>query len=420
MQHPDAPQPSLPVEPSANTFGTRKRRALLVFGVISAAVILLLGVQSWRVVSAIVEAESAVVVPLPPSSVEFDESRTISMESVEIVYEPMIIPGNNTLYSNPEDSEAETSAAPVDDPGTPVSTANRPDRPGRLEVARALAEAGMASGDPGRSSLWEGSEYLDILLLGVDRREDGGDQNADVIMVVRLDLLQNIIRGVSIPRDLLVEIPGVGPGKINESYNHGILANPMDPVAGVSRVRDTIETNFGVTIDHYVLIDFTGFENVVDALGGVTVDIPYAIVDTEYPTSEYGTEVVVFDQGLQTLDGDQALKYVRTRHADGDDARRQRQIDVISASLASGKSLSSITKADDLILAAGDAVQTSFTLEQQLTLARMAMSFSSGNIALETIGTPIIESGWTTEGQWVYVGDIAQIGNLIQETLQGG
>jgi LCP family protein required for cell wall assembly len=276
----------------------------------------------------------------------------------------------------------------------------------------------MADGDPGLSEVWEGRESLNILVLGVDRRPDGGDQNADVIVIAQLDLVSHTLTGVSIPRDLLVTIPGAGDGKINESYNQGVLNSPDDPVAGVARVRDTVESTFGVRIDGYVLVDFSGFEEIVDALGGIEVEVPYAIVDNEYPTEDYGTEEIRFEPGLQHMNGELALKYVRTRNADSDDARRERQIDVIVSILQQGKSFSSIANADELIVTAGDAIQTSFSLEEQLTLARLARMMTPEQVSIVTLGEPLLISGWTDAGQWVYTADPDELRRFVQQALE--
>ena len=281
-----------------------------------------------------------------------------------------------------------------------------------------MVDAGIGGGDPGRSEIWGGKTELNILVLGVDKRADGGDQNADVIIITRLDLVNHRLAGVSLPRDLEVEIPEVGPGKINGAYNDGVVASPDDPVAGVAKLRDTIESLFGLRIDGYVLVDFSGFSDVVEAMGGITVDVPYEIVDNEYPTEDYGIEMIHFDAGIQDMDGEEALIYVRTRHADSDDARRQRQLDVIRAIFRQGKSIESITNADQIILSAGGAIQTSFDLEQQLTLARIAFEMDDGDIRLTTLGEPLLQSSWSEEGLWIYTGDPAAIEAFVLDALR--
>jgi LCP family protein required for cell wall assembly len=317
----------------------------------------------------------------------------------------------------------QTPTAPAPTEAAPTATATPPLAQGsgdtsRLSVVRDIVGAGTEDGDPGLSPVWGGRTSLNILVVGVDRRADGGDQNADVLIIAHVDLINKRVAAVSLPRDLLVEIPGVGPDKVNGSYNYGVLADPDDPAAGVAKVRDTIETVFGVPLDGYILIDFSGFENVVDSVGGVDVEVPYAIVDEEYPTEDYGTEVVTFDPGLQHMDGETALKYVRTRHGDSDDARRERQYQVLLALFDKGKSIGSVTRFDDIIGALGGSVQTSFPFEQQLTLARLGLEIERIDIRLSVLGPPLLESGYTEDGRWVYTGDTTTIVAFVQDALK--
>jgi LCP family protein required for cell wall assembly len=288
-----------------------------------------------------------------------------------------------------------------------------------FDVLRELTAAGTG-GDPGLDPVWEGREQVTILVLGVDRRPDGGDQNADVIIIARLDLRTKQVNAVGLPRDLLVQIPGYGRGKINGAYDLGVRANPDDPVAGVALVRDTVEDNFGVAIDHYILVDFEGFEAVIDAVGGVEVTVPTLIRDDAYPTEDYGTEVVVFEPGTQEMDGERALKYARTRNADSDDQRRERQFQILLALFDEGQNLGSLTNTAEIILALGDAVQTSFTLEAQISLARIAFQMDEADIHLTGVGQPLVEPGWSDDGSWVYVGDAAAIAAFVQEGLGAG
>jgi LCP family protein required for cell wall assembly len=380
--------------------------------VLLAIATVVLAIQSWRVLSAIVDAEHSAVVPLPPSDIALSTSTAIptSVPPTESAH----IAASGSEQSTPTQPPAPTSAPAA----SPTESANEPDPPSQLDVARQLVDAGIGGGDPGSSDIWEGKTELKILVLGVDKRADGGDQNADVIIIAHLDLVNHRLSGVSLPRDLEVEIPGVGPDKINGAYNYGVLASPDDPVSGVAKVRDTIESLFGIPIDGYVLVDFSGFSDVVDAMGGITVDVPYEIVDDEYPTEDYGVTSIHFDPGVQEMDGEQALIYVRTRHADSDDARRQRQLDVIRAIFSQGKSITSITNADEIILSAGGAIQTSFDLEEQLTLARIAYEMSDDDIQLTTLGEPLLQAAWSEDGRWIYTGDPDAIKTFVLDAIR--
>jgi LCP family protein required for cell wall assembly len=411
---PEQPAPT-PRPPSRlGILHNRRRKAAAAALVLLSLLTLVLAVQSWRVLSAIVDAEQAAVVPLPPSDIALATPTTAPPTATNA---PAVV--STDVQDDPTATEAPPTATALPAP-TETFEPEQPDPPSRLEVAQQLVDASINGGDPGSSDIWEGKTSLNILVLGVDKRADGGDQNADVIIIAHLDLVNHRLAGVSLPRDLLVEIPGVGEDKINGSYNYGVVASPDDPVAGVAKVRDTVESVFGIPIDGYVLIDFDGFSDVVDAMGGITVDVPYEIYDDEYPTEDYGVTTIHFDPGVQDMNGEQALIYVRTRHADSDDARRERQLDVIRAIFEQGKSVESITNADEIILSAGGAIQTSFDLEEQLTLARIAFEMKDGDIELTTLAEPVLEAGWSDDGRWIYTGDPEEIKNFILNAIDTG
>ncbi|CAN5697145.1 hypothetical protein BH09CHL1_BH09CHL1_21660 [soil metagenome] len=288
-----------------------------------------------------------------------------------------------------------------------------------LDVIQQVLGQGFNAGDPSTSEVWNGKTILNILVIGLDSRAEGGDQNADVIIIAQIDLINRQMRAVSIPRDLLVEIPGFGYDKINSAYNHGIAGDPSNTAAGVGLVRDTVEYNFGVPIDDYVMINFSGFTDVVDAVGGITVDVPYDIYDPEYPTEDYGIEVLDIPAGETEMDGEMALKYVRTRHADSDDQRRERQLQVLRAIFSKGQELGSLSKIDNMILALGDSAQTSFPLDEQLTLARLALEMDDANITLTSLAPPLIYGGTIDTGAWVYSGDMTAIAQFVQDSING-
>ena len=415
--------------------------------------LVLLGFQGYRVLEAIGEAQGVAVVPLPTRGPRDDGAALrlspgtrspaagprSTVAPAPALTEPTwsasdpTAPGDDgtagpsgtALAAAPAVAPTPTSAPPhvVEDTGEPaVVAANTvPDDTGdgdedvsAFDVLRELTTAG---GDPLDDEVWGGREAVTILVLGVDRRAGGGDQNADVIIIARLDLREQTVQAVGLPRDLLVDIPGHGPGKINGAYNLGVAADPGDPVAGVALVRDTVEDAFGVTIDHYVLVDFAGFERVVDAVGGVELTVPTRIVDEAYPTEDQGTEVVVFEPGLEHMDGERALKYARTRNADSDDQRRERQFQLLIALFDEGKRLGSLPRAADIILALGGAVQTSFPLNAQISLARLGLDMDRSDIILTGVGQPLVEPGWTDDGAWVYVGDPVAVAAFVRDGL---
>lgn len=181
--------------------------------------------------------------------------------------------------------------------------------------------------DLSRLPRWSRGEMVSIMALGIDRRGHEPPRS-DTMLLATFDLAGRQARVVSIPRDLLVEIPGVGLDRINAAFSAGEQERPgMGPL----RTKQVVEQNFQVSVPHWVVIDFACFRTAIDVVGGAYVDIPARIVDAEYPDELYGTMVISFDPGFQLLDGERALQYVRTRHGDSDFGRMRRQQQVLSA-----------------------------------------------------------------------------------------
>lgn len=188
---------------------------------------------------------------------------------------------------------------------------------GAAEVVYRIA---LASRDP-----------VNILVLGLDRRpQETGPCRSDVMMLARLDPNQGAVGLLSIPRDLYVWIPGYGEGRINTAHFWG---ESETPGGGPALAMQTAGQNFGVPIHGYVRLDFQGFVQVIDTLGGVYVEVPAEIRDDLYPTDDFGYTSIVIPAGRQRMDGEMALQYVRTRHASSDFDRVRRHQQVVVALL---------------------------------------------------------------------------------------
>jgi LCP family protein required for cell wall assembly len=169
----------------------------------------------------------------------------------------------------------------------------------------------------------------DLLILGVDARP--GERyltRTDSIMLLNVSPADLSVTVLSIPRDVFIEVPGYGEQRINTI---NVLGEQEAEGSGPDLVRASLYESFGVDVDSYVRIDFQGFAALVDAVGGVDIDIPKLIIDYEYPTIDGGTMTVRFDPGREHMDGERALQYARTRHQDGDYQRAARQQQVMAA-----------------------------------------------------------------------------------------
>jgi polyisoprenyl-teichoic acid--peptidoglycan teichoic acid transferase len=187
---------------------------------------------------------------------------------------------------------------------------------------------------------------ISILLIGVDERK-GDRGRADSLIVMTVNPNKKSIEMVSIPRDTRTEIIGKGrKDKINHSYAFG----------GVEMTMATVEHFLDIPIDYYIKVNMESFRDIVDAVGGVTVNNPFA----------FTYEGVTFPKGEITLNGEKALKYSRMRKSDprGDFGRQDRQKQIIEAIIQKGASFSSLTNYDEVLAVIGKNMKTNLTFDE--------------------------------------------------------
>jgi LCP family protein required for cell wall assembly len=170
---------------------------------------------------------------------------------------------------------------------------------------------------------------LNIVILGVDARPGQGYlTRTDTVMLLNITPGRLRVSLLSIPRDVFIYVPEYGEQRINTI---NVLGEEEAHGAGPALVKASFKESFGVTVNNYVRLDFNGFVDLIDAVGGIDVNVPKLIIDYDYPTSDAGTMTVRFDPGWQHMDGERALEYARTRHQDGDYQRAERQQQVVDA-----------------------------------------------------------------------------------------
>ncbi len=206
---------------------------------------------------------------------------------------------------------------------------------------------------------------------------------------------------LSIPRDLKVRPSALNRDmKITSVYPAGEAVSY--PGGGAALLEETITELLGYPIDQYVIVNFDGFKQIIDLIGGVDIEVPYEIYDDKYPDENYGyLPPVHFLPGKQHMDGDTALKYPRTRHADNDYARAGRQQQVIMAIkdkvTQQGQMAALLPRLPGLAVAMANSVQTDIPIDKALTLARVIDKMDLNNIARVVInpkmGTVIQNDG---------------------------
>lgn len=289
---------------------------------------------------------------------------------------------------------AETPAAPgSSQPGTlETITINQPDA------------AGLSA-----DSLqpWKGTERITILLLGIDQRcEETGPTHTDTMMLLTLDPLGLSAGILSLPRDLWVEIPGFDVDRINQAHYLGEAYEY--PGGGPTLAVETVESLLGVPIDYYVTVNFDAFVEMVDLIGGIDLAIPEAIDDPTYPDRCYGYDPFQIEAGKHHLDGQQALKYARTRATFGGDVDRAgRQQAVIMAIrdkvLQLGSLPQLIAQAPLLWQTFQTNVRTNMTLEEALQLGLLVQDIPASSIYTAVIDYNYVYNEVTPDGRAVLV-----------------
>lgn len=211
-----------------------------------------------------------------------------------------------------------------------------------------------------------------IMVLGVDRRS-GDTGRSDTLFVTMLDTSRNQAALLSVPRDTLVSIPGHGWDKVNHAYAYG----------GHDLSRKTLENFLGIQINNYVLVDFQGFIKLVDAIGGVDIDVEKPMQYADPYDGENGL-VINLQPGRQHMDGTTAIQYVRYRDEEGDIGRVARQQKFMKAVFAKLRSTSLLTRAPEIARTLYQSIETDLSVTD---LASLLVTFAknvSGTSQLET------------------------------------
>ncbi len=260
---------------------------------------------------------------------------------------------------------------------------------------------------------------MTVLVMGIDARPNEGMlARSDSMILVRLDPQQHVVALMSIPRDLWVSIPGGGEGKINSAFYLGEAAGAG---GGPALARQTVSTLLGIPINAHAVVDFRGFRGLIDAIAGITVDVPTELYDPQFPTEDYGYMTAHFMPGPQHMNGDQALIYSRVRHPDSDFQRMRRQQQVMIAveeALRQQGALTTLHHADELTAALAAYVHTDLTPE-----AAAGLLWSLRDINSQQIQRIAVDTAYLTEtnigGAYALVGSRQLFQHLGAAFLKG-
>jgi polyisoprenyl-teichoic acid--peptidoglycan teichoic acid transferase len=287
-----------------------------------------------------------------------------------------------------------------------------------LEIPKSTLEAALQPLAGPTAIPWDGVSRLNILFLGLDLRdwEDGEAARSDTMILLTIDPQSRTAGMLSIPRDMWVNIPGSGEGKINTAYFIGVTQNL--PGGGPGLAMRTVEQFLAIPVQYYVQIDFSAFEKMIDAMGGLDMKIRSPI--TIDPLGPGNTRTL--ETGTQTLTGAETLAYARQRYtAGGDFDRAKRQQEVILAirnQVVNFNMLPTLAaKAPELYRDLSAGVHTNLNLGQIIQLAYLAKDIDVDNIKKGVIGPNMVTPDFSPDGLSIEKPDMEKIRKLSSKVF---
>ncbi len=286
--------------------------------------------------------------------------------------------------------DATPSPGPSGDPG-----GGSPPAPESTAIGSAVPDVSIPP--------WNGKDRLNILLIGSDQRPSEGSYNTDTLIVVSIDPVTKQVSMFGLPRDTVdVPVPP-GPaqrvfgtvyrGKINSWLStirdRGDLYPGTDRTRRYNGLKAIMGNLYGVDIKYFVEVNFEGFRAVVDAVGGVTINVQIPVSDDRYPSVNGRLERVYIPSGIQHMDGAQALRYARSRHGSSDFDRGQRQQRVLLSLREQADPRSLIPQLPDLVTALKRAVRTDVPVSQLAQLLGLASQVDTKNIRSYVFAPPL-------------------------------
>lgn len=239
----------------------------------------------------------------------------------------------------------------------------------------------------GSKLVGEKDGQINVLLLGIGGPGHDGPYLSDTIILAQLKPGENKATLTSIPRDYLVNTKEFGQGRINNVFAQTYSKNKDWNEAGEATI-EVVEKMSGLKIPYFAVIDFDGFEKTIDLLGGVDVQIDRTFTDYTFPNESEGyLPAVTFTEGMETMDGERALIFARSRHAAGpegsDFARSARQQKIIHAAklkLVSLNLVGDAGKINELFTIIGDHFHTNLTPGEMIRLYTLTKDYGSDNV----------------------------------------
>ena len=267
--------------------------------------------------------------------------------------------------------------------------------------ANALVDNKPDYNEDDKKGMLVANDKATVIIMGVDERADDVGRS-DTLMIATLDPDKNQAALLSVPRDTRVKIKGHGFDKINAAYAYG----------GRKLTQETIESLLNTHIDHYIKINVHGFTKIIDALGGIDIDVEKRMY-YEDPWDDDGGLYIDLQPGMQHMDGKTAITYVRYRDEEGDIGRIKRQQNFMKAVMDKLVSPTIIPKLPAIVSAVSDSVETDMSVSEILSFLGTLQDAKDNGLKSEMLpGKPVY-----IEGISYWVPDISKTRQILANTL---
>lgn len=315
---------------------------------------------------------------------------------------------------------------PVDARGGAQATAAVTDSISAVAATDAVLNGGPITLDDGSTVIlqpWNGTSRLNLLLMGIDRRptDTGLAFRSDTMMLISFDPVSKQLGILSIPRDLYVPIPGYSERqRINTALP---LGEQQRAGFGPKLAMQAVQSNLGMPVNAYVVVDFIAVTKLVDAIGGIDIDVPEPITDYQFPDMNYGYSPLILSAGEQHMDGNTAQKYARTRHGSSDFDRARRQQQVLYAIRDRLLNLSTlpqlIVQAPSLYASVSNNVYTDLNVDQIIQLGLWLKDLPSNAIHTGVIDEHYTQNYTTPDGAEVLIPYQGALTTLMTQVFGG-
>ena len=325
----------------------------------------------------------------------------------------------------------------ISDSGNPGDTPDPGSSPGADATAGASVGPDASSGPAPSAVPWNGTDRLNVLLVGSDQRQGDSTFNTDTMIVASIDPTSGQVAMFSIPRDTEnVPLPpgsaaaraftgGVYPNRINSLWSFaaghsGIFPGGSSTARGSAALKGALATMLGIDIKYYVMVNFAGFQKVVDTLGGVTIDVQLPVQDYSFPSmTDSGQLKLYIPPGIVHMDGTTALEYARARHQTNDFDRSGRQQRVVTSIRAQTDILSLLdpNKLQALSTELKASIRTDFPSNLIPSLVSLAEKVDLANLRSFVFTPPVFQTECTPGQCQVHYFIHHKIG-VIQQTVR--